>query len=159
MTTTNCLTTTQLQVGMRHESRLVFSREDVATYCALSGDRNAIHRDVAAARLRFPEVADIIVPGGLIQISITGIFGTEFPGDGCLGLTFISERLRRPVCPGEEITVVIEVARMRRDLIELDVAISNADGVAIGGAKSRVLAPDETYRRWWKTKNQGHSIE
>lgn len=155
MTATNCLTAARLHVGMRHEARFVFSHEDVARYCALSGDRNAIHHDVEAARLRFPGVSDIIVPGGLIQISITGVFGTEFPGDGSLGLTFIPERLRRPVCPAEEITVVIEVARMRSDLIELDIAISNSEGVAIGSAKSRVLAPDEAYRRWWETRVDG----
>ncbi len=152
VSTTNCLTAAQLHVGMRHQTRFVFSHEDVARYCALSGDRNAIHREVAAAQLRFPGVTDIIVPGGLIQISITGIFGTEFPGDGSLGLTFTAERLRRPVCPAEEITILIEVARMRRDLVELDVTISNADGIAIGSAKSRVLAPDEAYRRWWETR-------
>ena len=146
---TNCLTAAQLHIGQRYETRLVFSREDVARYCALSGDQNAIHANVDAARLRFPGVPDIIVPGGLLQIAITGIFGTQFPGDGCLGLVFTPERLRRPVCPGEEVLVTIEVARIRSDLVELDVSISNAEGASIGGAKSRVLAPDKAYQDWW----------
>jgi len=146
---TNCYTAAELQAGQRYETRLKFSREDVARYCELSGDHNAIHADVDAARLRFPGVPDIIVPGGLIQIAITGIFGTQFPGDGSLGLVFTPERLRKPVCPGEEVLVTIEVARIRSDLVELDVAISNAEGVSIGGAKSRVLAPDKAYQDWW----------
>lgn len=149
MTTTNCLTAAQLHVGKRHEARFVYSREDVDRYCALAGDRNAIHHDVEAARLRFPGVPDIIVPGGLIQISITGIFGTAFPGDGSLGLTFTPERMRKPVCPGDEVVVAIEVTRIRGDIVEFDIDIRNRDGAAIGSAKSRVLAPDATYRRWW----------
>jgi acyl dehydratase len=146
---TNCLTAAQLQTGQRYETSLVFSREDVERYCALSGDHNAIHANVEAAQLRFPGVPDIIVPGGLLQIAITGIFGTQFPGDGSLGLVFTPERLRKPVCPGETVNVVIEVARIRGELVELDVAISNAEGASIGGAKSRVLAPDKGYQEWW----------
>ncbi len=149
---TNCLTAAELHTGQRYESRLVFSREDVARYCALSGDHNAIHADVDAARLRFPGVPDIIVPGGLLQIAITGIFGTQFPGDGSLGLVFTPDRLRKPVCPGEEVLVTIEVARIRSDLVELEVSISNAEGVSIGGAKSRVLAPDKAYQDWWASR-------
>jgi acyl dehydratase len=155
MSTTNCLTARWLRVGMRHEARFVFSREDVDRYCALSGDRNAIHRDLEAAQLRFPGVADVIVPGGLVQITITGIFGSEFPGDGSLGLTFTPERLRKPICPGDEIAVAIEITRIRGDLIEFDIAISNAEGAPIGSAKSRVLAPDDAFRRWWEQHGGG----
>jgi acyl dehydratase len=156
--TSNCLTANLLQVGMRHDAHFVFSREDVARYCALSGDRNAIHHDVAAAQLRFPGVQDIIVPGGLIQISITGIFGSDFPGDGSLGLTFVPERLRKPVCPGEKIGVAIEVTRIRSDIVELDILIRNADGALIGTAKSRVLAPDAAYRHWWLERGRGQCV-
>ena len=155
MSTTACLTVALLHVGMRHERRFVFSREDVERYCALSGDRNAIHHDVEAAQLRFPGIRDIIVPGGLIQITITGIFGSVFPGDGSLGLTFTPERLRKPVCPGDEIAVAIEVVRIRGDLVELDIIISNGEGVPIGSAKSRVIAPDDAYRRWWARNGGG----
>lgn len=130
----------------------MFSREDVQRYCALSGDKNAIHENVEAARLRFPGVPDIIVPGGLLQIAITGIFGTEFPGDGSLGLVFTPERLRKPVFPGETVQVIIEVVRIRGDLVEFEIAISNAEGAAIGGAKARVLAPDYSYQQWWQAR-------
>jgi hypothetical protein len=56
------------------------------------------------------------------------------------------------VCPGEVVNVVIEVARIRGELVELDVAISNAEGASIGGAKSRVLAPDKGYQEWWASR-------
>ncbi len=152
MTITNCLTGAMLHVGMRHETRLAFTREEVDRYCALSGDRNPIHCDLEAAQLRFPGVTDIVVPGSLVQIAITGIFGTVFPGNGCLGLTFAPERLRKPICPGDEIGIAIEVTRIRGDLIELEIAISNAAGNPLGSAKSRVLAANDGFRRWWENR-------
>jgi len=155
MTDTNCLTADMLQVGLRHEARMSFTREQVEQYCALSGDRNAIHRDPEAARLRFPEVKDIVVPGGLIQTSITGIFGSRFPGDGTLGLTFTPDRLRRPVCPGDEILVTLEVTKLRGPIVEVDVAVDDAGGERLSTAKAKLIAPDEDYRRWWETRSRG----
>jgi acyl dehydratase len=149
MPATNCLTASMLEIGMKHQAKLSFSHEQVERYCELSGDLNAIHRNVAAAQLRFPDVKDIVVPGGLIQITITGLFGTLFPGDGSLGLTFTPERFRKPVCPGETVLVTIEVTRIRGALVEVDVSIHNTDQIKIGAAKSRILAPDESYHRWW----------
>ena len=64
MANTDCLTASMLSVGTRFRTELGFSREQVEQYCALSGDKNAIHRDLEAARLRFPDVKDIVVPGG-----------------------------------------------------------------------------------------------
>ncbi len=155
MHTTNCLTAAMLEVGMTHEARLMFTREEVQRYCELAGDRNAIHRSVEAAQLRFPGITDIVVPGGLIQIAITGLFGTSFPGDGCLGLTFAPERFRKPLCPGEAVTVTIEVSKIRGEIIEVDISIADEHGHRIGAATSRLLAPDESYRRWWEAQQAG----
>lgn len=152
MTRTQCLTADQIRIGMRHMAKLSFTRDQVDRYCALSGDRNAIHRDLEAARLRFPGVRDIVVPGGLIQISITGIFGTEFPGDGCLGLAFVPERFRKPVCPGDELAVAIEVTKVRGPLLEVDVTLSDAGGERISSAKAKLLAADAAYRQWWEER-------
>jgi acyl dehydratase len=150
-----CLTAAMLEVGMQHRQNFRFTREQVETYCALAGDMNAIHRDVEAARLRFPEISDIVVPGGLIQIAVTGLFGSELPGDGTLGLTFSPDRFRKPVCLGDTITVTIEVTRIRGALVEMDVWVDDAEGTRVGTAKSRLIAPDETYRRWWQAQQPG----
>jgi len=155
MSASKCLTAAMLELGMRHQQNFSFTREQVETYCALSGDINGIHRDVEAARLRFPEVNDIVVPGGLIQITVTGIFGSQLPGDGTLGLTFSPDRFRKPVCLGETITVTVEVTKIRGELVEMDVFVDDATGTRIGSAKSRLVAPDETYRRWWEAQQQG----
>ena len=54
MRSKNCLTSSMLEPGSRHSARLVFTSEQVRQYCAISGDHNAIHRELAAAQLRFP---------------------------------------------------------------------------------------------------------
>jgi len=143
-----------LQVGMRHTAKLSFTREQVAAYCSLSGDHNAIHRDIEAARLRFPGVRDIVVPGGLVQIAIAGIFGTQFPGDGCLGLAFAPERFRRPVCPGDELTVTLEVTKLRGPLLEVDVTLTDETGEHISSAKAKLMAADDAYRQWWEANRR-----
>jgi acyl dehydratase len=152
MIATQCLTAQMIEVGARHVARLSFSHEQVAQYCALTGDRNAIHYDLEAARLRFPETRDIIVPGGLIQSTVSGLFGTELPGDGSLGLSFTPERLRRPVCPLDELVVVLEVTRIRGGLVEIDVTVEDLDGNRITTAKAKVVAPDDAYRAWWERR-------
>lgn len=156
-TDTQCLTAAMLSVGMSHEARVSFDHDAVARYCELANDRNAIHHDVAAARLRFPEVEDIVVPGGLIQIAITGLFGTQFPGDGSLGLTFEPERMRRPVCPNDMVVITLEVKRIRGGIIEFEVRVTDEAGNAISGATARVLAPDQNYRDWWTRTHGGAS--
>lgn len=152
MSSTQCLTATMMEVGMRHVARLSFTREQVAQYCALTGDQNAIHRDLEAARQRFPGIADIVVPGGLIQTTVSGLFGTQLPGDGSLGLTFTPERLREPICPGDEVQVVLEVTRIRAGIVEVDVRVEDRHGNRMTSAKAKILPPDEAYRRWWEER-------
>ena len=132
-------------------------QSQVERYCALSGDYNAIHSDPEAAALRFPGARDIVVPGGLIQITVTGIFGSEFPGDGCLGLTFVPERFRKPVFPGDEIHVEIIISKLRGPMIEVDVALNDHEGNLISTAKSKLIGPDETYQQWWEEHRQSRS--
>jgi len=147
---TECLTAEMMEVGMRQVIRLAFTHEQVAQYCALTGDQNAIHRDLEAARVRFPAIPDIVVPGGLLQTTVSGLFGTRLPGDGSLGLSFTPERLREPICPGQEIEVTLEVTRLRAGIVELDVSVNDRHGRRITGAKAKVLPPDPAYRRWWE---------
>ena len=153
MPNTRCLPPSMLEVGMRHSTRLRFTREQVAQYCALTGDSNAIHRDLDAARLRFPDTPDIIVPGGLVQSCISALLATDLPGDGTLGLSFTPERLRRPVCPGDELVVNLEVTRLLRGgIVELEITVDDSDGQRITRANARVVAPDEAYRAWWEKR-------
>ena len=155
MGTTRCLTAEQLTVGMTHEVRRQFSHAQIARYCELADDHNAIHHDVEAARLRFLNSPDIVVPGALIQSAITGVFGTEFPGDGSLGLTFEPERMRKPVYPDEVVVLRFEVIKIRAAIVEFKVTIEDETGALISRAAVRVLAPDAAYRAWWEAHHTG----
>ncbi len=90
------------------------------------------------------------MPGGLIQSTISGLFGTRFPGDGALGLSFVPERFRKPVLPGEEVVVTFEITRIKGAIIDIDLAVTDAQGVRLTNGQARVLAPDEGYRQWWE---------
>ncbi len=158
MTKTDCLTAAMLTVGQRHSARLRCTRAPVATSCALTGDAHARHRAREAARRRFPGVADIVVPGGLIQSTISGIFGTCFPGDGSLGLSFVPERFRKPVLPGEEVVVTFEITRIKGALVDVDLTVEDAQGVRLTNAQARILAPDEAYRQWWEAQQTGWTL-
>jgi acyl dehydratase len=155
MTKTDCLTAAMLTVGQCHTAHLRFSRAQVDAYCALTGDANAIHRDVEAARRRFPGVTDVVVPGGLIQTTISGIFGTRFPGDGSLGLSFVPERFRKPVLPDEEVIVNFEITRIKNGLVDVDLTVTDAQGGRLTTAKARIVAPDAAYRQWWEQQQGG----
>ena len=78
MKSTNCLTSSMIKVGDILERKISFTHQDVVDYCNLAKDFNAIHHDIEAARLRFPNIKDIVVPGALLQISIAGILEVTF---------------------------------------------------------------------------------
>jgi len=151
MIRTRCLTAPMLSEGMTQETRLAFSREQVSQYCELVGDHNAIHRDLEAARMRFPDIADIVVPGGLIQTTISALFGSLFPGDGTLGLNFCLERFRRPVCPGDEIAVTMTISRvLRGGIVDMVIDVQGVGGEPITSGTVRLVAPDAAYQEWWQ---------
>jgi acyl dehydratase len=152
---TRCFTADMLEVGQTHRVPMRFSREQVDAYCALTGDRNAVHRELAAARVRFPDIRDIVVPGGLIQTCVSGVFGTDFPGDGSLGLTFTPERMRKPVCPGDLLQVTFEITRIKGPVLEVDIRVDDAEGERVSTAKAKVLAADAAYRAWWESAGGG----
>lgn len=153
MISTKCMTSAMLEVGSKLTKTLLFTREQVAQYCELTDDRNAIHRDIDAARIRFPGVKDIVVPGGLIQSTVSAFFGTEFPGDGAVGLSFVPERFRSPVCPDDKIQIIFVITRIRGPVIEVDISIDDNDGKRLTTAKAKILAPDDVYRDWWQAQH------
>ena len=146
------MTSDMFEVGNEFSKILSFTREQVSLYCELTGDRNAIHRELEAAQVRFPDVKDIVVPGGLIQSTVSGFFGTEFPGDGAVGLSFVPERFRSPVCPDDKIVVNFVITRIRGPILEVDIAINSEAGERLTNAKAKVLAPDDIYRNWWQAQ-------
>ena len=100
-----------------------------------------------------------MVPGELIQSTISGIFGTSFPGDGSLGLSFVPERFRKPVLPGEEVVVTFEITRIKGAIVDFEMTVEDAQGVRLTNAQARVVAPDDAYRAWWEARRTGAAAE
>ena len=38
-------------------------------------------------------------------------------------------------------------------MAEFKITIEDMSGFQVSGAKSRVLLPDDSYRKWWETQN------
>lgn len=108
-------------------SRLV-EASDIELFAQISGDRNPIHFDeAAAAGSRFGE---IVVQGGLITAILNAVVAEELPGPGTV---FLSTQwdFKAPVRPGDTITGRVEVIESRADkpITKLKTTVSRDDGV------------------------------
>jgi len=93
-------------VGQRARRSLTLTAEHVATYAALTGDRNPLHFDEAfAARTKFKQ---LVVQGGLTTGLLHALVATDLPGPGTL---FLSQnwKFTAPVFIGDTITADAEV--------------------------------------------------
>ena len=102
--------------------------DDIVAFTAISGDRNPLHYDeAAAAASRFGE---IIVQGGVTSAILNAVVAEDLPGPGTVFLE-LNLRFLAPVRPGDDITGVVTVTDVREDkpITRLDVAVTRGDGV------------------------------
>jgi acyl dehydratase len=131
-----------LAVGDVHAAEVVdnLSRTQIVQYAGASGDYNPLHTDeVFATKVAgYPSV----FAHGMLTMGLTGRMLTDLVGDGRL-LRF-GGRFTAQVWPGDTLTATATVtAIVDRDgvpTVELDVATTNQDGVAVfvGTAAARV---------------------
>ena len=96
-------------IGRR--TRLVRQR-DIELFTELTGDRNPLHYDeAAAARSRF---GGLIVQGGVTSGLLNAVVAEDVPGPGSVFL-HVGWGFRAPVRPGDEITAEVEVIEVRED--------------------------------------------
>jgi len=96
-------------IGRR--TRLVRQR-DIELFTELTGDRNPLHYDeAAAARSRF---GGMIVQGGVTSGLLNAVVAEDVPGPGSVFL-HVDWGFRAPVRPGDEITAEVEVIEVRED--------------------------------------------
>lgn len=110
-------------------SRTVTAR-DIELFTELTGDRNPLHYDgAAAARSRF---GGIIVQGGVTSGLLNAVVAEDLPGPGSVFL-HVDWRFRLPVRPGDEITAEVEVLEVREDkpISTLRTTIRNQDGAVV----------------------------
>ena len=111
-------------IGRR--TRLVSAR-DIELFTELTGDRNPLHYDeAAAARSRF---GGLIVQGGVTSGLLNAVVAEEVPGPGSVFL-HVDWSFRAPVRPGDEITAEVEVLEARDDkpIRKLRTTITNQEG-------------------------------
>jgi len=110
-------------------SREVTAR-DIAAFTELSGDRNPLHYDEAAAKAsRFGE---IVVQGGVTSAILNAVVAEDLPGPGTVFLS-VNWSFKAPVRPGDTITGQVEVTKVRTDkpISELRTRVVRGDGTVV----------------------------
>jgi acyl dehydratase len=118
------------QVGQRAERSRRVTSEDIRLFTEISGDRNPLHYDEAAARAsRFGE---IVVQGGVTSAILNAVVAEDLPGPGTVFLT-VSWSFKAPVRPGDTITGAVEVLEAREDkpITKLATTVARQDGVVV----------------------------
>jgi acyl dehydratase len=101
---------------------------DIVRFTEMSGDRNPLHYDAAAAaRTRFGEV---VVQGGVTSAILNAVVAEKLPGPGTVFLE-TSWRFLAPTRPGDTITGEVEVTSVRDDkpITTLATRVVRDDGV------------------------------
>ena len=117
-------------VGERASRTRTVRLHDIELFTELTGDRNPLHYDAAAAEAsRF---GGIIVQGGITSGLLNAVVAEDLPGPGSVFL-HVDWSFKAPVKPGDEITAEVEVLEAREDkpLTKLRTTIVNQDGAVV----------------------------
>ncbi|MBX7433946.1 MaoC family dehydratase [Mycobacterium sp. Y57] len=117
-------------VGQTAELSRTVGDDDIALFTMISGDRNPLHYDEAAAKAsRFGE---IVVQGGVTSAILNAVVAERLPGPGTV---FLSTRwdFKAPVRPGDTITGRVEVLAARTDkpITTLKTTVTRDDGTVV----------------------------
>jgi acyl dehydratase len=118
------------EVGDRASRTRTVRAEDIGLFTELTGDRNPLHYDEAAATAsRF---GGIIVQGGVTSGLLNAVVAEDLPGPGSVFLE-TTWRYLAPVRPGDEITAEVEVLESREDkpIRKLRTTITNQTGEVV----------------------------
>jgi len=123
-------------VGTIFRQEFEVSDAKIRAFADMTGDNNPVHLDDAfAAGTRFQKR---IAHGMLVASFISKVLGRDFPGDGTIYLSQ-QVRFRRPVFPGQTVTVEVEVLERkeekRRLLLRTDVINPDGETVIVGQAE------------------------
>lgn len=117
-------------VGQTAELSRTVDDNDIVLFTAISGDRNPLHYDDAAAKAsRFGE---IVVQGGITSAVLNAVVAEKLPGPGTVFLE-VSWAFKAPVRPGDTITGRVEVTSTRTDkpITELKTSVIRDDGTVV----------------------------
>ena len=117
-------------IGEKASRTRTVRERDIELFTELTGDRNPLHYDQAAAsRSRF---GGIIVQGGVTSGLLNAVVAEDLPGPGSVFL-HVDWDFKAPVRPGDEITAEVEVLEAREDkpLTKLRTTITNQEGAVV----------------------------
>ena len=117
-------------VGQVAERSRTVTAQDIELFTEISGDRNPLHYDIAAARAsRFGE---IVVQGGVTSAILNAVVAEDLPGPGTVFLE-VHWRFKAPVRPGDVITGRVEVKEVREDkpITKLETRVTRGDGTVV----------------------------
>lgn len=117
-------------VGQTAQLSRTVSDRDILLFTEISGDRNPLHYDEAAAKAsRFGE---IVVQGGVTSAILNAVVAEELPGPGSVFLN-VNWSFRAPVRLGDTITGRVEVTAVRSDkpITELKTTVTRDDGTVV----------------------------
>ena len=121
------------QVGQKAEMTRQVQERDIEMFTAISGDHNPLHYDARlASGTKFGE---IIVQGGVTSAILNAVVAEKLPGPGTVFLN-VNWNFRAPVRPGDKITGVVEVTKVRTDkpMVEVKTTVTRDDGtIALDG--------------------------
>ncbi len=118
------------RVGQKAERTRRIEPEYIRLFTEITGDKNPLHYDEAAARAsRFGE---IVVQGGVTSGILNAVVAEELPGPGTVFL-HVDWRFTAPVRPGDVITGAVEVVEAREDkpITKLKTRVTRQDGVVV----------------------------
>ncbi len=130
----------RIQVGDSFEKSFEMNQERVRAYAQATGDNNPIHLDkeVGAASIFGRRVAQGMLTAGFIS----GVLGTQFPGQGTIYLSQTAKFLK-PVFMGDTITVRLEVLEVmaQKNRIRVQTTCRNQDGKDVLEGEALVMPP------------------
>jgi acyl dehydratase len=118
------------RVGQTAERSRRVEARDIQLFTEISGDRNPLHYDRAAAEAsRFGE---IVVQGGVTSAILNAVVAEDLPGPGTVFLQ-VDWKFVAPVRPGDTITGIVEVTEVREDkpITKLKTSVRRQDGVVV----------------------------
>lgn len=128
-------------VGASAERSKDVTLADIELFSAMTGDRNPLHTDRAAAEAsRF---GGLIVQGGVTTGMLNAVVAEDLPGPGSVFLN-VEWKFIKPVYVGDRITASVKVLEVREDkpFCTIETQVRNQEGeLCLEGKASTYTTP------------------
>lgn len=131
-------------VGDSAERRRTVSERDIALFTEITGDRNPLHYDRAAAEASV--FGGLIVQGGVTSGLLNAVVAEDLPGPGTVFLG-VEWKFTKAVLVGDEITARVEITTVRDDkpICQIATTIRNQKGeTCLTGTATTYTVPLDT---------------